>query len=281
MIRFLLDIPKPSRGPVLNLAVEIAKEATTLGPERWGLTYFDDWAIRINVGWTEIFTATRDHLRLIVDRHLASEIKPAQKVVRGRDKRGYYPRIPNSGLVELSYTASQLPKAVERLRPALSRAIALAGRRRVGRGVRTGHNEWAVRQVEQLAGRSLPSPGYTSTSGRPAALAEGVEGDLTRVVISRYERDPALRTACIRHYGSSCTVCRDSLGRRYGPLGEGVIQVHHLEPMADTGRKVVNAVRDLRPVCPTCHVMLHRRKPPLATEELRDMLIRSKRKAVN
>ena len=37
-------------------------------------------------------------------------------------------------------------------------------------------------------------------------------------------------------------------------------------------RSIVDPVRDLRPVCPNCHVVIHLRHPPRAIEEVRAML---------
>jgi 5-methylcytosine-specific restriction protein A len=45
----------------------------------------------------------------------------------------------------------------------------------------------------------------------------------------------------------------------YGDTGHEYIQVHHVVPLHVTAEShVVDPVRDLRPVCPNCHVMLHR-----------------------
>jgi len=34
----------------------------------------------------------------------------------------------------------------------------------------------------------------------------------------------------------------------------------------------VDPINDLRPVCPNCHAMLHRKKPPLTIEELETII---------
>jgi hypothetical protein len=40
----------------------------------------------------------------------------------------------------------------------------------------------------------------------------------------------------------------------------------------------LNPIRDLRPVCPNCHAMTHRRKPAYTIEELKGLLARQKGK---
>ena len=109
----------------------------------------------------------------------------------------------------------------------------------------------------------------------PDELTPGVryvEGAPLSAVVNRYERDPAARLACLNAHATCCVVCGFSFGRAYGVRGEGFIHVHHLEPIS-TGRQAreVDPVRDLRPVCPNCHAMLHR-SPPTSIEELRATL---------
>ena len=58
----------------------------------------------------------------------------------------------------------------------------------------------------------------------------------------------------------------------YGPIGSGVIHVHHLVPLADlTGPVKVDPILDLVPLCPNCHNIVHRVSPPLSIEALQDL----------
>lgn len=96
-----------------------------------------------------------------------------------------------------------------------------------------------------------------------------LEGAKEIVTVNRYERDPRARQQCIKHYGSNCSVCDCNFEKLYGEIGTGFIHVHHLTPLANIGKKYeVYAIRDLRPVCPNCHAMLHQRTPPYSIEEL-------------
>jgi hypothetical protein len=95
------------------------------------------------------------------------------------------------------------------------------------------------------------------------------EGATRQVTVNAYERNPAARSDCIKHWGHSCVVCGFSFGVRYGLLGRNFIHVHHLLPIASIGREyTIDPVQDLRPVCPNCHAMLHRTDPPLSIDEL-------------
>ena len=95
------------------------------------------------------------------------------------------------------------------------------------------------------------------------------EGAVRQVAVNAYERDPRARQKCIEHYGVNCSVCNFNFGKAFGQLGEGFIHVHHLSPISEIGEEYeVNPVKDLRPVCPNCHAMIHRHSPPLSIEEI-------------
>ncbi|HQC94344.1 MAG TPA: hypothetical protein PK306_01400 [Aquabacterium sp.] len=56
--------------------------------------------------------------------------------------------------------------------------------------------------------------------------------------------------------------------------GERFIHVHHLTPLAAKEGQVdeLDPVRDLRPVCPNRHAMLHQTEPPQTIDGLRQRL---------
>lgn len=115
------------------------------------------------------------------------------------------------------------------------------------------------------------------SGGIPDAPGESasqfIEGTAFTVRMTRYERDPRNRTACIAHHGTACAVCGFDFKKRYGSLGDGFIHVHHLNPLAETRKAhAPDPVHDMRPVCPNCHAMLHRRKPLLSIEDLKTLL---------
>ncbi|MBS1579116.1 MAG: DUF3427 domain-containing protein [Bacteroidetes bacterium] len=104
----------------------------------------------------------------------------------------------------------------------------------------------------------------------PTAL---YEGEKFQVILNKYERNPLARRLCIEHYGYSCQICDFNFYTTYGELGKDYIHVHHIVPMAELGEKYeVNPVKDLIPVCPNCHSMIHRKKEPLSVSELKSVL---------
>lgn len=99
------------------------------------------------------------------------------------------------------------------------------------------------------------------------------EGDARHALSTKYERDARNRALCIEALGSSCAICGFDFGDVYGPMGEGFIHVHHVVPVSRIGPGyVIDPARDLIPVCPNCHAMLHRFDPPMTPQELRSVL---------
>jgi predicted HNH restriction endonuclease len=98
------------------------------------------------------------------------------------------------------------------------------------------------------------------------------------VTVNDYERNRAARQACIAHYGCRCLPCGFDFEMFYGELGREFIHVHHIRPLSTVDHEYeVDPVQDLRPVCPNCHAMLHRREPPLRIEELARLIAERKR----
>jgi predicted HNH restriction endonuclease len=110
----------------------------------------------------------------------------------------------------------------------------------------------------------------------PEELPEGAtysEGCVQQILINRYERDPYAREACIARFGTVCCVCRLDLASRYGQVVAGFVHVHHLKKLASVGTNYqVDPERDLRPVCPNCHAVIHRREPPYSIEEVQEFI---------
>jgi 5-methylcytosine-specific restriction enzyme A len=100
-----------------------------------------------------------------------------------------------------------------------------------------------------------------------------MEGLQHTIVVNAYERNTAARQKCIDCYGAICAVCYFDFEETYGDIGKDFIHVHHLKLLSNIGKMYeVDPVKDLRPVCPNCHSMLHKQEPPFTLEELRDKI---------
>jgi hypothetical protein len=104
------------------------------------------------------------------------------------------------------------------------------------------------------------------------------EGAISFVNHKRYERNPILRKLCLEHYGVQCQICKTRLSDLYGKAIKELIHVHHLTPLSSIANAhSVNPVKDLIPVCPNCHAVIHYRDPPYTPNEVEEMLRKSNR----
>jgi 5-methylcytosine-specific restriction protein A len=95
------------------------------------------------------------------------------------------------------------------------------------------------------------------------------EGAAYSIISQKYERSRYNRAICLKYYGFKCRGCGDALEEKYGPIGQGVIHVHHIVPVSLMGGSYkLNPIKDLIPLCPNCHNIVHRQTPPLSIADL-------------
>lgn len=97
----------------------------------------------------------------------------------------------------------------------------------------------------------------------PDEIDEGsCEGAKKKVYVNKYERNLKERQKCIEAYGSkySCEICGFNFIDMYGEIGKEFIHVHHIVSLSELQKNYkVRGAKDLIPVCPNCHAMLHRK----------------------
>jgi len=105
------------------------------------------------------------------------------------------------------------------------------------------------------------------------------EGAKLQIAINRYERSAKARRMCIEHYGTKCAVCDFNFSDKYGEIGTDLIYVHHIIPLSEIGNDYsVDPIKDLRPICPDCHAVIHKNKLPYTIEEVKRFIDNSKLK---
>ncbi len=101
-----------------------------------------------------------------------------------------------------------------------------------------------------------------------------IEGAKTTVLVNKYERNTTARQKCIAKLGCYCHICGINFEKVYGEIGKDFIHVHHKIPLNEIKEEyVVNPIKDLLPICPNCHAMLHRKinDKYLTIEELKQL----------
>jgi 5-methylcytosine-specific restriction protein A len=101
------------------------------------------------------------------------------------------------------------------------------------------------------------------------------EGDSKTVLANVYERSRFNRKVAIKIHGLVCFGCDFNFESFYGPIGRGVVEVHHTLPVhLMSHSRVVDPRSELVPLCSNCHTMIHKVDPPYTVAELRGFIQR-------
>jgi 5-methylcytosine-specific restriction enzyme A len=108
-----------------------------------------------------------------------------------------------------------------------------------------------------------PSPELDDDDTRtaPASLLELRRYKMHR----RIERNPRAAREAKRHHGVRCQACDLQFDERYGEVGKGFIEAHHLRPISslEEGTAVsYDVAADFAVLCSNCHRMIHRTADP-------------------
>ncbi|MDE5595345.1 MAG: HNH endonuclease [Muribaculaceae bacterium] len=97
---------------------------------------------------------------------------------------------------------------------------------------------------------------------------EGVA--MTAREAKRRKRSAKLRKAAVEHFSRdgviACHCCGMTFEAVYGPeFGESCIEIHHKKPIytyedADVSKTIAEALKNVIPVCPNCHRVIHKQK---------------------
>jgi 5-methylcytosine-specific restriction protein A len=89
---------------------------------------------------------------------------------------------------------------------------------------------------------------------------EFYEGTITKITVNKHERNQEARKECIKYHGVKCKICGFDFEKKYGDIGKDFIHVHHIIPISSKIKLYkIDYKKDLIPVCPNCHAMLHRK----------------------
>jgi 5-methylcytosine-specific restriction protein A len=105
-----------------------------------------------------------------------------------------------------------------------------------------------------------------------------LEGKAQQVFVNIYERDKVAREKCLEHYGYKCFACGLLLSNIYGKIAEKFIHVHHLIELSKIKIEYnVDPIKDLRPLCPNCHAIIHREKTTLTIDDIINLIKENKK----
>lgn len=250
--------------------------ANQVDPAKWGLRV-NRKDIMLKVGFVEVLQAGDGWFHQLVKKDLVP--KKLRSDRRVSFNHHSYKNAP--GCITCDFDVSTVAPVYQALLPAHEAAIRIAARSPRHTTTTRDHSPHFIMFLSERLNERLPQPAYYDGPPKsPVHIPKEKPGDqkfeegaAVQSLINRYERDPAARERCITHYGPVCVVCGLSLTDRYGPEVYGLIHVHHLTPLASVGKRAaMDPVRDLRPVCPSCHAVVHSTRPPRTIEQVKKML---------
>jgi 5-methylcytosine-specific restriction protein A len=93
----------------------------------------------------------------------------------------------------------------------------------------------------------------------------------------RIERTGSASRLAKRYHGTCCQACSFRFVEKYGSIGEGFIEAHHLVPISSLDEAVpveYDVATDFAVLCPNCHRMIHRTADPSDLDGFRQLLER-------
>jgi 5-methylcytosine-specific restriction protein A len=132
------------------------------------------------------------------------------------------------------------------------------------------HSDHYERFLEAFAEMKLGQS--TVETRKTVDRGEFEEGQRLIAEINSVVRNPKLVAAAKARYGYKCQVCDFGFEERYGTLGKGFIEVHHLLPIAARKGQRASTTDDVRVLCANCHRMIHRGPKLLDLLQLKELL---------
>ncbi|ABR50372.1 putative restriction endonuclease [Alkaliphilus metalliredigens QYMF] len=131
-----------------------------------------------------------------------------------------------------------------------------------------GEGIWGLNEYE-------PSVDNVDLSEDDTGFQEGKKK--ARIHISRERNPKVIRKAkkifSDKHSGQLfCEICGFNFHAFYGEIGEGFIEGHHTVALSELDEDTITKAEDISIVCSNCHRMLHRKRPWLGKDDLKDLV---------
>ena len=75
-----------------------------------------------------------------------------------------------------------------------------------------------------------------------------------------------------KHGRLYCEVCSFDFEATYGELGKNFIEAHHIKPVSQMTENGKTSIDDIVMVCSNCHSMIHRKKPWLTVNNIKQII---------
>ena len=116
------------------------------------------------------------------------------------------------------------------------------------------------------------------TEGGVPEDEEFEEGRILTCVHKLRERSPSIvkkkKESILRQNGKLvCEACGFDFEEKYGLLGKGFAECHHIKPLSELKGNERTKLNDLCILCSNCHRIIHRTKPMLSLQEFKRKIL--------
>lgn len=276
------------RMEVLKFLAEAIDFANQLNPQNWNVNMDKNGKfIRFNVGHEYCIKILKNKLLVIcnkqilkkeiqnkiVDIDFLGHIKRDEVISKNIDKvPNCLAKVPDSVGCYISYenVIEYLPFLKEANRVFLEYAILNTKQLPV---MKEADSKGFIEYLDNLEVLNDTSSFHLAEELSEEQINTLTEGQKKTIVVNIYERNEKAKKQCLEYWKTNCMVCNFSFEKMYGNVGKDFIHVHHLKPLSQIGKEYqINPIDDLRPVCPNCHAMLHKKNPPYSIEELKQII---------
>ena len=91
----------------------------------------------------------------------------------------------------------------------------------------------------------------------------------------RWPRSPTMINMLSPLFAKVPISCQLDFAERYGPIGKGFIEAHHLKPLSsltEGSTLTYDVAKDFAVLCPNCHRMIHRTPDPSDLKGFRELV---------
>lgn len=116
-----------------------------------------------------------------------------------------------------------------------------------------------------------------SETGKEPIKREYIEGKRKQRETYFFARNPQLVSDAKKTLGYVCQACGFDFESVYGELGKEYIECHHENVLSERSEKewnenITTSLEQVKMLCANCHRMIHKRRPALSFQELKEYL---------
>ena len=143
-------------------------------------------------------------------------------------------------------------------------------------------NRSELRKIAELIKETILQGIVLSGAESEESLEMETEGRVIGTIHKRHERSLKNKQNKVKDFkrrygGLFCEACQFDFEKSYGERGVDFCEVHHEIPISEMRPGYKTQIQDLRCVCANCHRIIHRRRPWLTVDEVKNLLEENKR----